>query len=48
MRRLVFLLTAAVGLAAVGCGSDGKAISPTAPKFEQPEVKHVGKPAGRE
>lgn len=39
MRRILMLLAAAAGLAAVGCGGDGQAVSPTAPEFKQPAVK---------
>ena len=47
VRRVLFLMTAAVGLATVGCGGgDGKAVSPTAPEFKQPNVKPGGKPVG--
>ena len=39
MRRILVILAAAVGLTAVGCGSDGQAVSPTAPEFKQPPVR---------
>lgn len=35
---MLMLLAAVGGLAAVGCGGDGKAVSPTAPEFKQPAV----------
>jgi hypothetical protein len=46
VRRILMWLTAAAGLAAVGCGGDAQTVSPTAPKFQQPNVKPAGKPAG--